>query len=79
MKFAVITTNSFDSFVPVRTFRSLKKAKEYLKETYEIELRIDVEQNGYNVTSHCDEDSAEIIRHFPDHDDVTRFFIGDII
>lgn len=79
MKFAVITTNSFDSFVPVKTFRSLKEAKEYLKETYEKELQIDVEQNGYAVTSHFDEDSAEIIQHFPDHNNITRFFIGDII
>lgn len=79
MKFAVITTNSFEEYTPVKLFATYEEARKYLKNIYQNKLCIDAEENRYGVTSCYDGDFAEITQHFPDHKDTIRFFIGDII
>lgn len=74
----VVTTYSFDRETTVRLFVSDKEAEGYLRKTYEEELRIDREENGYDTEGMIEDDGsyAKIINHFPDRDDITEFRIG---
>lgn len=78
MKYAVITTYSFDSETNVCLFNDEKKAKNFLCKNYEEELRIDREENEWDSKGSISEDGwyAKITNHFADHDDVTEFRIS---
>lgn len=76
----VITTYNFDHSAIVRLFETDEEACAYLKDSYEKELYIDREENGYDTEGNIDEDCdyARIVNHFADHDDITEFRIGDL-
>ena len=78
--YAVIFTYSFDNDVAVYLFETYEKAKKFLKESFLEEVRIDIEENGWNTEySICnDGDYAIITNHFNDHSDTTEFRIGSI-
>ncbi len=79
--YGVVFSYSFDGDVSIYLKSTLEDAKEFLNESYEEELRIDIEENGWNSEGFIDENGmyAEIKTYFDDGDDVcdiTRFQIG---
>ena len=61
----------------------MPEAKKMLREAYEEELRIDIEENGWNSEGFIDElgTYAEIKTYFDDSDmycDITKFRIGSV-
>ena len=80
--YAVIFTYSFDSEIAVYLFETFEEAKEFLKTNFELEKKIDIEENGWEDISDFEisEDGgyAKIINHFPDRDDITEYHIGNI-
>lgn len=77
--YAVVCTYSFDDCA-VYLFDTLEEATAYLKELYEEEVRIDIEENGWEVTSMIEDDCryAKIVDHFADGDDITEYQIGSV-
>ena len=80
MNYAVIFNYSFDSDVAVYLFENEEKAKEFLKGSYEEELRIDTEENGWDSRGYINSDGtyAKIETLFSDHTDKTEMRIGNI-
>lgn len=80
MNYAVIFTYSFDGEVAVYLFPNETSAEEFLRSSYEEELRIDKEENGWDAHGEISDDGwyAKITTVFDDHDDVTEFRIGNI-
>lgn len=80
MGYAVIFTYSFDPEVPVYLFSDETLAKEFLKGSYEEELRIDRDEDGWDARGEISGDGwyAKITNKFPDRDDVTEFRIGSV-
>lgn len=80
MNYAVIFNYSFDGEVPVYLFADYESAKKMLKESYEEELRIDTEENGWDSIGYMSEDGdyASITTRFHDHEDLTEMRIGNI-
>ena len=81
--YGVVFSYSFDDDVSIYLKGTLDEAKRFLKESYEEELRIDVEENGWDSEGFIDENGmyAEIKTYFDDGDnscDTTRFQIGQI-
>lgn len=81
--YGVVFSYSFDDDVSIYLKGTLDEAKRFLKESYEEELRIDVEENGWNSEGFIDENGmyAEIKSYFDDGDnfcDITRFEIGNV-
>ncbi len=80
MNYAVIFTYSFDEDVAVYLFDDEASAKKFLKESYEEELRIDIEENGWNSSGHINDEGnyAEIVTYFSDRTDITEMKIGNV-
>ena len=80
MNFAVVCSYSFDNDTAVYLFTNENEAKLFLKDNFEQEIKIDVEENGYDTESFISSDGwyAKIINHFADHDNVTEFRIGRV-
>jgi hypothetical protein len=79
--YAVIFTYSFDDDVAVYLFEDDKLAEEFLREAYEEELRIQVEENEWDAEGEIREDGwyAKITTHSDNHgDDVIEYRIGQI-
>ena len=78
--YAVIFNYSFDDDVAVYLFENEEKAKEFLKGSYENELRIDIEENGWYSHGYINGDGtyAKIETIFSDHTDKTEMRIGNI-
>ena len=78
--YAVIFTYSFDNDVAVYLFDTFEEAQEFLKGSYEEEMRIDIEENGWDTNGYIEEDCsyARIFNRFTDHTDVTTFRIGNV-
>ena len=78
--FAVIFSYSFDSEVSVYLFENEEGAKKFLKESYEEEMRIDTEENGWDSYGYINKDGtfAKIETPFHDHTDKTEMRIGNI-
>lgn len=81
--YAVIFTYSFDSEVSVYLFKTEDEAKKFLLDSLKEEVRIDIEENGWEV-EHCISDDgryAKITNNFDDGDrpiDITEMRIGQI-
>lgn len=77
--YAVIFTYSFDDDVAVYLFENEKEAKEFLKESYENELKVDKE-NGWDSRGfiNSEETYANIEVLFEDHINTTEMRIGNI-
>ena len=80
MEYAVIFNYSFDDEVVVILFEDEEAAKQFLKDSYDKELRIDREENEWDSVGEISEDCryAKITTRFYDHDDVTEFRVGRI-
>ena len=80
MNYAVIFTYSFDGDVAVYLFDDEESAVRMLRENFEEERRIDVEENGWDVDAIITDDGwyAKIIDHFCDRDDITEMRIGRV-
>lgn len=80
MNYAVIFTYSFDRECPVYLFQTEDEAITFLRDSFNEEVRIDTEENEWNVDSEISEDGryVKITDHFRDHDDVTEMRIGSI-
>lgn len=81
--YAVIFTYSFDGEVSVYLFNTEEEAKNFLRESYEEEMRIDIEENGWGSEGTISEDGwyAKIENYYGDEGsspDVTEFRIGNI-
>lgn len=79
--YAVVFTYSFDTAAAVYLFDTLLEAREFMFKSYKEELRIDVEENGWNSEGYIQEDGmyAKITNHFQDEgDDVTEFHVANI-
>lgn len=83
MNYAVIFTYSFDGDVAVYLFATEDEAQKFLRESYQEELRIYQEENGWNSVGEISEDGwyARIHVEFDDADhplDLTEFRIGTV-
>ena len=78
--FAVVFTYSFSSDAAVHLFDTEAEAVEFLKTSFNEEVRIDKE-DGWDVETVIsnDGDYAKIICHFDDHDDITEFHLATVI
>lgn len=79
--YAVIFTYSFDDEVAVYLFEDDKSAEKFLREAYEEELRIQVEENEWDAEGEIDEGGwyAKITTHSDYYgDDVIEYRIGQI-
>lgn len=80
MDYALIISYSFDEDVVVYLFPTEEEAVSALRGSYEKELRIDTEENGWNSVGEISESGlyAKITIPFADHEDVTEFRVGNI-
>lgn len=78
MDYAVIFTYSFDDECSVFLFNTFDEAMTFIKDSYQEELRIDIEENGWDSYGTINEESgiAEIFTRFADHEDTTTMRIG---
>lgn len=78
--YAVIFRYTFDSEVVVHLFAELDEAQKFLRDSFNEEVRIDKEENGWDTNAYIDDDgmSAAIFNRFPDRTDVTYMDIGNI-
>ena len=79
--YAVIFTYSFDNDVAVYLFDTEEEAKQFLKGSFEEEVRIDTAENGGDCESYISEDGdyASITNYFLGREpDVTEFRIGNV-
>lgn len=77
---AVVFSYSFDAETSVYLFDTEEAAKHFLRESFEEEIRIDREENGWEVDAEISEDgmSAYIDCIFEDHSDHTDMRIANI-
>lgn len=80
MNYAVIFTYSFDPEVPVYLFADFDSAADFLRTSMMKELKIDVEENGWNSVLEFSEDNdyAKITTYFPDHTNITEAYVGTV-
>ena len=80
MNYAVIFTYSFDPEVPVYLFTDFDSAADFLRTSMMDELKIDVEEDGWNSVLEFSEDNgyAKITTYFNDHVDITEAYIGTV-
>ena len=78
--YAVIFEYSFDDEISVYLFETEEQAKKFLKESFEEEVRIDREENGWDTNASIDEDgwAAYIFNRFEDRIDTIYMKIGNI-
>lgn len=78
--YAVVFTYSFDTDSAVYLFDTQEEAIDYMMKSFEEELRIDQEENGWNSEGYVAEDKmyAEIITHYPSGDSVTEMHIANV-
>lgn len=79
--YAVIFTYSFDSEVAVYLFDTVEEAREFLASSYREEMRIDIEENGWDSVGEIDEsgDYASIITKFYSGGiDITEMRVGNV-
>lgn len=83
MSYAVVFTYSFDNDVAVYLFNTEEEAKKFLRESYQEELRIDTEENGWDSVGEVSKDGyyARIENYFEGEDphvNVTEFRLGNV-
>lgn len=80
IKYVVVFNYSFDHDCRAYPFEDETSAKEFLFENFNNEVRIDVEENGYDTEFSIQEDGwyAQIVNHFIDRDDITEMRIAEI-
>ena len=78
--YAVIFEYSFDAEIPVYLFDTFEQAKKFLRDSFNEEVRIDKEENGWDTNASIDEEEgiAVIFNRFNDRIDTTYMKIGTI-
>ena len=78
--YAVIFEYSFDAEIPVHLFETLEEAQKFLRDSFNEEVRIDKEENGWDTNVSIDEEEgiAVIFNRFNDRIDTTYMKIGTI-
>ncbi len=78
--YALIFTYSFDPEVSVYPFETEEEAIEALEKSYTEELRIDIEENGWDSvgTIQPDKRYACIKTNFADRTDSTEMYVGNV-
>jgi hypothetical protein len=78
--YAVVFTYSFDADSAVYLFDTEEKAIDYMMKSFEEELRIDQEENGWDSEGYVTEDKmyAKIITHYPSGDGVTEYHVANV-
>lgn len=78
--YAVIFDYSFDGEVVVYLFGTYEEAQAFLKTNYEEEMRIDIEENGWDCHGFIEDDCsyARIFNRFTDRTDITTMKIGNV-
>lgn len=79
--YAVVFTYSFDNDAAVYLFDTIEEAKDFMLKSYKEELRIDKEENGFDVDGFVMDDNtyAKIINYSKCGDcDVTEFHIANV-
>lgn len=79
MNYAVIFRYSFDDDTAVYLFATEEEAKNFLRDNYEFEVKIN-EDIGYSFDAEISDDGwgATITEYFQDHNNITEMFIGNI-
>lgn len=80
LKYVVVFNYDFDPDCRAYPFEDEDSAKRFLRESFTEEVRVDVEENGYDIESYIQEDGwyARIINHFIERDDITEMRIAVI-
>lgn len=83
LSYAVVFTYSFDDEVAVYLFATEEEATRFLRDQYHEELRVDIEESGWNTEGENSDDwwYAKISNNFDDGDariDVTEMRIGRV-
>lgn len=80
--YAVVFTYSFDCDAAVYLFDTFEKAVQFLEDSYNEELRIDIEENGWDSKGFISDDKtyAKIINTFShiDQRDITEFHLANV-
>lgn len=78
--YAIIFNYSFDNDVAVYLFETDKEALAFLRESFEEEVRIDREENNWNVDGYITDegDYAKIVTHYPSGDEETEIRLGRV-
>lgn len=81
--YAVIFLYSFDDDVAIYPMKTEEDAKDFLLEAYNEEMRIDIEENGWDSVGELNEERtrATIRTYFDDgdcHYDITVMAVGQI-
>lgn len=81
--YAVVYTYSFDSDCAVYLFDTFEEARKFLTESFQEELRIDTEENGWSSEGELSEDKtyAKIVNRYSDElrdPDITYFHLANI-
>ena len=78
--YVLIVTYSFDPQVIAHSFENHDDAVRALREDFESEKRIDIEENEWDTTATINEDGgyAKIVNHFEKGDDITEFRVAEI-
>ena len=81
--FAVTIAYSFDAEVRTYLFTTFAKARQFMEDSFQNELRVDQDENGLrpeHEISFCDDISgcATITNRRPRGDDVTYWWLGEI-
>lgn len=81
--FAVVFTYSFDSDCAVYLFGTFEEAQKFLTESFQEELRIDTEENGWSSKGEISEDRtyARIVNHYGNEGnepDITYYHLANV-
>ena len=80
INYAVTILYSFDTTRTTYLFENFDDAWSFLTETMKEELRIDKEENGWDVEYEESKENGTVILtdHFHDHDDITTGYVSDV-
>lgn len=79
-QYALVVSYSFDPSMPVYLFDDMASAVNALREDFENEKRIDMEENGWDTTATIEKDGAyaKLVNHFDNSDDTTEFTVTEV-
>ena len=76
--YAVIFEYSFDAEIPVYLFETFEEAQKFLRDSFNEEVRIDKEENGWDTNASLDEEEgiAVIFNRFDDRINTTYIILS---
>lgn len=76
--YAVVFTYSFDDDGAVYTFKTFEEASAFMRSSFDEEIRIDMEENGWETIYEWSDRYACIKNYFWDHVDVTEMHLLNV-